>query len=139
MLDYETIRNFAEEIIANHDWESMEAVLYQDGDYWIRQSGSTGNYESEIMVTIPLGKTYWDESYFWGEDLDENEELRETAIADVVEDIYFEIEDWKAQEDERKKMREYWEAERKALEDMIGFQRNCLRLEAEELLERLRT
>ena len=121
MLDYETIRNFAEEIIANHDWESMEAVLYTDGDCWIRQNGSTGTYEDEIMVTIPLGKSYWDGSYFWGEDLDEDEELREEAIADVVEDIYFGIEDWQAQQEERKEMEAYFEEERKALEDMIGF------------------
>ena len=121
MFDYEAIRNFAEEIIANHDWESMEAVLYTDGDCWIRQSGSTGTYEDEIMVRIPLGQVYWSESYIWGEDLEEDEELRETAIADVVEDIYLRIEDWQEQEEERKKMREYWEAERKAIEDMMIF------------------
>ena len=114
MLDYEAIRKFAEAIIENHDWESMEAFLYTDGDYWIRQSGSFGTQEDEIMVKIPLGKSYWGESFFWGEDLEEDEELRESAIADMVEDICYKIEDWQEQEEERKKMREYYE-------NMIGF------------------
>lgn len=121
MLDYETIREFAEEVIMYHDSEGMEAILYQDGDYWIRQSGSTGTHEDEIMVKIPLGQTYWGDSYIWGEDLDKDTELVETAIDELVEEIYFRIEDWKEQEEERKKMEAYFEEERKALEDMIGF------------------
>ena len=121
MLDYETIRNFAKEIIENHDWERMEAILYTDGDYRIRQSGSFGMQEDGVMVTIPLGHAYWSASYFWGEDLEEDEELRESAIADMVEEIYFRIEDWKELEEERKKMEAYYEEERKALEDMIGL------------------
>lgn len=121
MLPYETIREFAEDIIGNHGFENTEAILYTDGDHTIRQSGSFGVQEDEIMVKIPLGQTYWGDSYIWGEDLDKDTELVETAIDELVEEIYFRIEDWKEQEEERKKMEAYFEEERKALEDMIGF------------------
>ena len=121
MLDYEAIRGFAEAIIENHDWESMEAVLYTDGDHWIRQSGSSGTHEDEIMVTIPLGIPYWSESFFWGEDLSEDEELRESAIDAAEEDIRRGIEDWQAQQAELKTFEEYFEDELQAYEGMIGL------------------
>ena len=119
MLDYEAIRGFAEAIIEDHDGESMEAVLYTDGENAIRQCGSWGPHEDEVMLTIPLGNTWWSESYIWGEDLEEDEELAEAAIGAVVEDIYYGIQEWQAQQEELKKMREYFEEERKAYEDMI--------------------
>lgn len=114
MLAHEIIRKFAEEIIMSHELDSMEAVLYTDGDYWIRQSGSTGTHENEIMVKIPLGQAYW------GEDLDDLIQM-DHIMDDLIQDIYFRIEDWKVEQEELKKFRESFEADRKAYEDMIGL------------------
>ena len=135
MLDYEIIRSFAEEIILYHDFEGMEAILYTDGDYTIRQHGSMSPYEDEIMVKMPLGNAYWGYSDLWGKDLDEEKELVETAIDELVEDINYRIWIWEAEEDERAKMKAYHEEEVRRLENMFGFQRNFLRRQAEELLE----
>ena len=128
MLAYETIREYAEEIIMNHDHEGMEAILYTDGECWVRQSGSWGSDENEIMVKIPLGQTYWGDSYIWGEDIEKDLVLKETATNDLVEEIYFRIADWQDQQTEVKKietevkaMEEYFEEERKVYEDMIGL------------------
>ena len=95
MITRETLRDFAELIIMNHDYEGIEALLYADGVYLIRQNGSMGRDESQIMVKIPLGQAYWGDSCIWGKDLDEDKDLAESAIGDLIEDILFRIDCWK--------------------------------------------
>ena len=94
MITREILREFAEEIIMNYELNGMEAVLYTDGEDWIRQSRSFGTDEDEIMVKIPLGQAYGGDSCIWGKDLDEDKELAESAIGEIIEDILERIYHW---------------------------------------------
>ena len=46
----------------NLGWESMEAILSEDAVIEYRQVGSFGDYEDEIIATMPLEITYWRDS-----------------------------------------------------------------------------
>lgn len=73
----------------NLGWESMEAILSEDGVIEYRQVGSFGDYEDEIIATMPLEITYWRDTLTeWGlydEGYNAIEFDDEEKIADFIE------------------------------------------------------
>lgn len=74
----------------NLGWESMEAILLEDGTIDYRQEGSFGEYEDEIIASLPLSITYWRDTLTeWGlynEDYNEIKSDDEEKIVDFIEE-----------------------------------------------------
>ncbi len=74
----------------NLGWESMEAILSEDAVIEYRQVGSFGDYEDEIIATMPLEITYWRDTLTeWGlydEEYNAIELDDEEKIADFIEE-----------------------------------------------------
>lgn len=82
-----SIKDVAKELAENIGWDSMEFYLTKDGETGVRQSGSFGQNESEVVYKVSLDKWYWrDGLENLGLDIDEelNEEDLETLI-DYIE------------------------------------------------------
>lgn len=56
-----TIKTVAKELAENIGWDNMEFYLKQDGETGIRQNGSFGQDESEVVYKVSLDKWYWRE------------------------------------------------------------------------------
>lgn len=86
-MKQEDLKNFVEEVWNNINWEGMEAVLYKDGSNWIRQQGSRGVDEEDVVYTLPLSFSYWSDSFFMY--LDEDDEpIKDQSMKECfVEDI----------------------------------------------------
>lgn len=95
-MNKEAIKTFVEEEIwENIIWEGMEAILYNDGDTWTRQEGSTGIDEDDIIYKVPLSFYYWSDSYVLAknedEDLVKDESVKKYFINDMTNQIYNEL------------------------------------------------
>lgn len=86
-MKQEDLKNFIEEIWNNITWEGMEAVLYKDGDNFIRQQGSTGTNEDEVIYKLPLDLSYWGDSYFMSVNEDGDFIKDERVKEDFIEDM----------------------------------------------------
>lgn len=83
------IKDVAKELAENIGWDSMEFYLTKDGETGVRQSGSFGQNESEVVYKVSLDKWYWRDSLEnLGLDIDKelNEEELET-LADYLEEV----------------------------------------------------
>lgn len=81
------IKDVAKELAVNIGWDSMEFYLTKDGETGVRQSGSFGANESEVVYKVPLDKWYWKyELETIGLDVDKelNEEELETLTDYIV-------------------------------------------------------
>lgn len=68
------------ELFGNLGWENMEAILLIDGSIEYRQEGSFGDYEEEIVKTIPLSITYWRDTLIdWDLYDEESDSIKEEA------------------------------------------------------------
>lgn len=78
------------DLYQNLGWTFMEAILLEDGSIEYRQEGSFGDYEDEIIATMPLSITYWRDSLVEWELYDEEynaiELDDEEKIADFIEE-----------------------------------------------------
>ncbi|MDN6167052.1 MAG: hypothetical protein L0J18_12960 [Tetragenococcus koreensis] len=90
-MKQENINKFVEEIWDNIFWEDMEIAFYKDGDNWIRQQGSKGADEDEIIYTLPLSFSYWGDSYFITTDEDDEPIKDENMKGDFMEDMTSQI------------------------------------------------
>lgn len=84
-----SIKDVAKELAENIGWDSMEFYLTQDGETGVRQSGSFGQNESEVVYKVSLDKWYWrDGLENLGLDIDKelNEEELET-LSDYLEEV----------------------------------------------------
>lgn len=80
------------ELYNNLGWNGMEAILLEDGSIEYRQEGSFGEYEDEIIATMPLSITYWRDSLVEWELYDEEKdavktEAEEKIIEDFIEEL----------------------------------------------------
>lgn len=78
-------------VFKNLGWESMEAILLENNSIEYRQVGSFGDYEDEIIASLPLSITYWRDSLIdWDLYDEENNTVKtdanEKIIADFVEE-----------------------------------------------------
>lgn len=89
------ITNYLEEVWNNITWEGMEAVLYKDGDNWIRQQGSRGVDEEDVVYTLPLSFSYWGDSYFMyrneDEDVVKDQSMKDGFIEDMESQVRKEL------------------------------------------------
>lgn len=77
-----------QDLYNNLGWESMEAILLEDGSIEYRQEGSFGDYEEEIVATMPLSITYWRDSLVEWELYDEeNDTVKTDADEKIIEDF----------------------------------------------------
>lgn len=76
------------DLFKNLGWESMEAILLEDGSIEYRQEGSFGDYEDEIIATMPLSITYWRDSLVEWELYDEE---NDTVKTDADEEIIYDF------------------------------------------------
>ena len=84
---YETekvIQNYLEEVWDNIGWDGMEAILYRDGETFIRAIGSKGNYENEIIATLTLSEYYWADTYLYT-DGELDKDMKVTFIEECTE------------------------------------------------------
>lgn len=82
------IKDVAKELAKNIGWDNMEFYLKRDGETGVRQSGSFGQNENEVVYKVPLDKWYWRyELETIGLDVDKelNEEELETLTDYIVE------------------------------------------------------
>ena len=86
-MKQEDLKNFVEEVWNNINWEGMEAVLYKDGSNWIRQQGSRGVDEEDVVYTLPLSFSYWSDSFFMCLDEDDEPIKDESMKEDFIEDM----------------------------------------------------
>ena len=95
-LTKQAVMEFLEEAWNNLLWDWMEIVLYKDGDNWIRQQGSFGEDEEEIVYTLSLDTNYWIDSYVVKKDEDDDvvtdEDMKEGFMEDIFEEISQEVE-----------------------------------------------
>ena len=76
------------DLFKNLGWESMEAILLEDGSIEYRQEGSFGDYEDEIIATMPLSITYWRDSLVeWGLYDEENDTVKTDADEEIIDDF----------------------------------------------------
>lgn len=78
------IKNYLEEVWENIGWDGMEAILYRDGETFIRAIGSKGSYESEIIATLTLAEYYWANTYLYTND-ELDEDMKDTFIEEYTE------------------------------------------------------
>lgn len=81
------------ELFESLGWENMEAILLENGSIEYRQEGSFGDYEEEIIKTIPLSISYWRETLqdwnLYNEEKDTiKEEAEEKLIAEFAEENF---------------------------------------------------
>ena len=84
---YETekmIDNYLEAVWENIGWDGTEAILYRDGETFIRAIGSKGNFESEIVATLTLSEYYWADTYLYT-DGELDKDMKDTFIEDYTE------------------------------------------------------
>jgi len=81
------ITNYLNEVWENLFWESMEAVLYGNGDIWVRQQGSKAIDEGDIVYKLSLSLEYWSDSYFVTVNEDGDLVKDETMKPDFMEDM----------------------------------------------------
>lgn len=81
------INSYLNEVWENLFWESMEAVLYGNGDIWVRQQGSKAIDEGDIIYKLPLSLDNWGDSYFVSTDEDGDLVKDETMKPDFMEDM----------------------------------------------------
>lgn len=86
-MKQEDLKNFVEEVWNNINWEGMEAVLYKDGSNWIRQQGSRGVDEEDVIYKLPLSFNYWADSYFMSPDDDGDIVKDESMKRDFMDDM----------------------------------------------------
>lgn len=76
------------DLFKNLGWESMEAILLEDISLEYRQVGSFGEYEDEIIATMPLSITYWRDSLVEWELYDEeNDTVKTDADEEIIDDF----------------------------------------------------
>ena len=76
------------DLFKNLGWESMEAILLEDGSIEYRQEGSFGDYEDEIIATMPLSITYWRDSLVeWGLYDEENDTVKTDADEEIIDEF----------------------------------------------------
>lgn len=83
------IKDVAKELAENIGWDNMEFYLTKDGETGVRQSGSFGPNENEVVYKVSLDKWYWrDGLENLGLDIDNelNEEELE-MLADYLEEV----------------------------------------------------
>ena len=95
-MDKDLVRSFVEEIWENLVWEGMEAILYKDGETFVRQEGSAGTDEDDIIYKVSLSSNYWGESYAldWDEESEEyikDKTMKEDFIDDVTNEVLNEL------------------------------------------------
>lgn len=85
------LTNYLNEVWEAIFWEGMEAVLYGNGETWLRQQGSTAWDEGDILYILPLSESHWNDSYFvtMNEDGDlmKDEEMKQDFIEDISRQI----------------------------------------------------
>ena len=76
------------DLFKNIGWESMEAILSEDAVIEYRQVGSFGDYEEEIIASVPLSITYWRDSLIEWELYDEeNDTVKTDADEKIIDDF----------------------------------------------------
>ena len=76
------------DLFKNLGWKSMEAILLEDSSLEYRQVGSFGEYEDEIIATMPLSITYWRDSLVeWGLYDEENDTVKTDADEEIIDDF----------------------------------------------------
>jgi hypothetical protein len=82
----------AEEIIENIGWDGMELIVYSDGYSTIRQEGSFGEDEDQIIAKVPLSEWYWSDTIAsWVGDSSEIENLPLANRQDFIDDVILPI------------------------------------------------
>lgn len=85
------INSYLNEVWNNLFWEGMEAVLYGNGEIWVRQQGTSAWDEADILYTLPLTLDHWADSYFMYRDEDgdlmKDESMKEDFIEDMTRQI----------------------------------------------------
>ena len=80
------IKDVAKELAENIGWDSMEFYLKKNGETGVRQSGSFGTDESEVVYKVPLDKWYW-RGELENIGLNIDEELNEEDLETLIEHI----------------------------------------------------
>ena len=82
----------AEEIIENIGWDGMELIVYSNWDSSIRQEGSFGEDEDQVIIQVPLSKWYWSDTIAsWVGDSSEIEDLPLANRQDFIDDVILPI------------------------------------------------
>lgn len=81
-----SIKDVAKELAKNIGWDSMEFYLKKSGETGVRQSGSFGTDESEVVYKVPLDKWYW-RGELENIGLNIDEELNEEDLEALIEHI----------------------------------------------------
>lgn len=83
-----TIKTVAKELAENIGWDNMEFYLNKDGETGVRQSGSFGPDESEVVYKVSLDKWYWrDGLENIGLDIEELSEENFETLVDYLEEV----------------------------------------------------
>lgn len=85
----------------NLGWNGMEAILLEDGSIEYRQEGSFGEYEDEIIATMPLVITYWRDTLRDWDLYDEEKDAVKTEADEKIIDEFIEEELKEAFEENR--------------------------------------
>lgn len=85
----------------NLGWNGMEAILLEDGSIEYRQEGSFGEYEDEIIATMPLVITYWRDTLRDWHLYDEEKDTVKTEADEKIIDEFIEEELKEAFEENR--------------------------------------
>ena len=81
-----SIKEVAKEIAKNIPWDGMEFFLYEDGEMGVRQIGSFGENESEVIYVRSLEKSYWNDGLTnAGFNIDSSSDWTEKDINDLAE------------------------------------------------------
>ena len=81
-----SVKEVAKEIAKNIPWDGMEFFLYEDGEMGVRQIGSFGENESEVIFVRSLEKSYWNDGLTnAGFNIDSSSDWTEKDINDLAE------------------------------------------------------
>lgn len=81
-----SVKEVAKEIAKNIPWDGMEFFLYEDGEMGVRQIGSFGENESEVIYVRSLEKSYWNDGLTnAGFNIDSSSDWTEKDINDLAE------------------------------------------------------
>jgi hypothetical protein len=81
-----SVKEVAKEIAKNIPWDGMEFFLYEDGEMGVRQIGSFGENESEVIYVCSLEKSYWNDGLTnAGFNIDSSSDWTEKDINDLAE------------------------------------------------------
>lgn len=76
------------ELVNSLCWESMEAILNENGNISYRMENSFGDNEDEIVTKIPLSDFYWRDTLRDWEIYDEDlHSVKENIDEDIVKDF----------------------------------------------------